>query len=276
MKVIKNINNNVSLCEDAKGREVIAFGKGIGFTKPPYEIPLEKVERTFYNIDDQRMALLDQIPEEVFEISVRIVDFASSRIAAQINPNIAFTLADHIAFAIERARKHMKVRMPDAGMVEAQYPREMEVGRQAVKYIDRRMHIGLPKDEAVSIALHFANAESFDEEQGQASLNTERLSQDVLNIIEDDYHTIIEHGSWNCTRFLTHLNYLFSRIEQHEVIAVTNMKLYDEARKEYPDAYACACHIGDYLKQNLSYEINDEERLYLMMHINRLTTREKA
>ena len=32
MKVIKSINNNVSHCVDSKGREVVAFGKGIGFS----------------------------------------------------------------------------------------------------------------------------------------------------------------------------------------------------------------------------------------------------
>ena len=47
MKVVKNIHNNISLCIDSKGNEVVAFGKGIGFMKPPYEVPIQKVERTF-------------------------------------------------------------------------------------------------------------------------------------------------------------------------------------------------------------------------------------
>ena len=37
MKVIKNINNNISLCLDSRNNEVVAFGKGIGIPKPPYE-----------------------------------------------------------------------------------------------------------------------------------------------------------------------------------------------------------------------------------------------
>lgn len=36
MRVVKNINNNISLCLDSHNNEVIAFGKGIGFMKPPY------------------------------------------------------------------------------------------------------------------------------------------------------------------------------------------------------------------------------------------------
>ena len=43
MKVIKNINNNVSICVDDNNREVIAFGKGIGFKKPPYELELSQI-----------------------------------------------------------------------------------------------------------------------------------------------------------------------------------------------------------------------------------------
>ena len=43
MRVIKNIHNNISLCLDSKGNEVIAFGKGIGFRKPPYDIPVSQI-----------------------------------------------------------------------------------------------------------------------------------------------------------------------------------------------------------------------------------------
>ena len=46
MKVIKNINNNISLCLDSRNNEVVAFGKGIGFTKPPYDVPVHSVTLT--------------------------------------------------------------------------------------------------------------------------------------------------------------------------------------------------------------------------------------
>ena len=31
MQIFKKINNNVALARDAKGRELVVFGKGIGF-----------------------------------------------------------------------------------------------------------------------------------------------------------------------------------------------------------------------------------------------------
>lgn len=38
MKAIKKINNNVAICEDDNKKELIAFGKGIGFPSMPYHI----------------------------------------------------------------------------------------------------------------------------------------------------------------------------------------------------------------------------------------------
>lgn len=38
MKITKKINNNVALAQDAKGRELIVFGKGVGFPATPYEL----------------------------------------------------------------------------------------------------------------------------------------------------------------------------------------------------------------------------------------------
>ena len=38
MKVIKKINNNIAVATDGNNREVIIFGKGIGFHEMPYEL----------------------------------------------------------------------------------------------------------------------------------------------------------------------------------------------------------------------------------------------
>ena len=62
MKVIKNINNNVAHCSDSRGREVIVFGKGIGFYKTGEDIPLSKINRTFYNVKDTNYGILSSIP----------------------------------------------------------------------------------------------------------------------------------------------------------------------------------------------------------------------
>lgn len=49
MLVLKKINNNVALARDAKDRELVVFGKGVGFPAMPYELTdMSRVQRTFY------------------------------------------------------------------------------------------------------------------------------------------------------------------------------------------------------------------------------------
>lgn len=63
MKITKKINNNVALAQDAKGRELIVFGKGGGFPATPYELTdLSRVQRTFYDVDEKYFDLLRDVP----------------------------------------------------------------------------------------------------------------------------------------------------------------------------------------------------------------------
>ena len=108
MKAIRNINNNVALCIDSKGKEVIVFGKGIGFSKVPCEIPLNKIERTFYDLDNQYISLLNDLSSESLKIADIVVNYAIEKLNYELNSNLIFNIADHIDFAIERYRKISK------------------------------------------------------------------------------------------------------------------------------------------------------------------------
>ena len=66
MMVVKKINNNVAICRDGSQRELVAFGKGIGFPPAPYELTdLSRIDRTFYNVNSQYIPLLADIPPEL-------------------------------------------------------------------------------------------------------------------------------------------------------------------------------------------------------------------
>lgn len=82
LQVIKNINNNVVICMDDYGRELVAFGKGLGFPAAPYELTdLSKVQRTFYNISPQYLTMLDAFPYDVLELTASIVDVAKGELS---------------------------------------------------------------------------------------------------------------------------------------------------------------------------------------------------
>ena len=150
MKVIKNINNNISLCLDSRNNEVVAFGKGIGFTKPPYDVPLSKIDRTFYDVDEEQLAVLNRIPEDVLEAAAEIVDLANEKMDNQFRENVMFTLADHIDFAIQRYQKNINIQLPLFYEVRQLYPNESEIGKQALDILKNRLGVTLPREEAAA------------------------------------------------------------------------------------------------------------------------------
>lgn len=113
MIVLKKINNNAAICKDGSGRELVAFGKGIGFPQTPYTLTdLRRIERTFYNVNDQFLPLLNDIPYDIIRFTAVQLQAVQDELPFETNSSLIFTLADHIAFAIERTRKGIYVRLP--------------------------------------------------------------------------------------------------------------------------------------------------------------------
>ena len=274
MIVVKKINNNVAICLDNNNNELIAFGKGIGFPATPYELcDLSKVQRTFYGVNSLYFNFINEIPENIFEISVKIVDYSKTKIKNEVNSNIVFTLADHINFAIQRYEKKINLKLPFAYDINHLYEAEMSVGEWAVKQIRKDLNINLPENETVSIALHFINAENI--ETGTHFVTDEsNLILNITEIVEKEFDLHINKLEFNYSRFVSHLKYLLKRKEKEIEVSSENLKLYDSMCKDFPDICICAIHINEYLNKTINLNLNKEELLYLMLHINRLCTRE--
>lgn len=269
MKVVKNINNNVAICLDSKGREVVAFGKGIGFGKPPYDFPLGKIYKTFYNVDPSYISALSNIPEKVIEVASKIIDRASERTHNQYSSNVIITLADHIHFAIERNTKHIQLKLPLLYEIQYLYPIETQIGNEALQIIQRDLHVKLAKEESASIALHLIdNGKS--ERLPSNKIESSRI-ETVTTFIEQSMHIHIDKSGFNYSRFVLHLYYLFERLNNDEHVFGESKEMLQTVQKQYPETVRCAQEI----KQLIGMDFSDEELLYLAIHINRLCSREE-
>lgn len=77
MRIIKKINNNVALAKDGTGKDVVVFGKGIGFPAMPYELTdLSRIQRTFYDVKDSYVELSASLPEDMVMLAADIVELA--------------------------------------------------------------------------------------------------------------------------------------------------------------------------------------------------------
>ncbi len=270
VEAIKKLNNNAVVCVDSKGNHLIALGNGLGFPKIPYIITdYSKIRKTYYGVSPEYYGLLNEIPEEIIKLSSKIVDDAKMLINNELSPNIVFTLADHIMFAKKRYEQNMTVKMPSDYEIKMDYEKEFEIGKNALKLINKTLNIHLTKDEATSIALHFINGQNI---QKNDSKTTEDYIEDIVQVVQKRISTPIDKESFTYSRFVTHVKYLLRR--QQEAICSENGEMFESLVAKYPEAYSIVLDIKDYISQNLGWEASNEELLYLILHVNRLCAKE--
>ena len=271
MEIIKNINNNFAVAKDKKGNTVIIRGKGIGFGSVPREADKSKIERSYYAVDENLLFLINSIPEDIISISTKIIDYARMVIDNPISSSIVFTLADHIDFAIKRFKKNMYIKLPFVYDIQHLYEKEYRVGLYGLNLLKKEMKQYLPMEEASYIAMHLINAE---EQSKNKTLDDERVLEDIAMMIESEYDMKINRDSFNYSRFASHIFYLLQRGKTNHLIATDNKELFQKIKKNYKKSYECSEKIAIYLQDKLKILLNEEEKLYLMLHINRLCTRE--
>ena len=273
VRIIKKINNNAALGLDAGGTEVVVLGVGVGFGEMPYELTdYTRIQRTFYDMDPRYVQMAASIPAAVLEASADIAEEAEMALACELNPNLPFTLADHLNFALERLRGGAVLATPLSYDVRHLYPKEAALGDKALDVLEKHTGVRLPDHEAVGVALHLINAES---ETGDihATMMALRITADVDDIIERELHVKLDKDGFQYSRFAMHLRYLIQRLASGKQIEDQGIGLLGQMRREYPAVYACAKVVVEYFAETWGWQCNDEELLYLMLHIYRVQRR---
>lgn len=278
MRIVKKINNNVAYAQDDTGCDLIVFGRGIGFHEMPYEITdMTEIQKIFYHFDERLIPMLASISAEALSAASQIVDLARDDLNCVLNPNLAITLADHLQFALKRALDGTNFENPLMDNVEAVYPHEALIGQRALTIVKTCCGITLPASEACAIALHIINAES--DANGTSTLNlvlkSTSIIEDIISLIEDTLHTVIDRNTYNYLRLTIHLRFLINRFLEQETATKSRPdsgKNYEHIvatlAHEYPKAAECAQRISDFLKSRHGWTCTKEEELYLMLHTN--------
>lgn len=276
MKVTKRINNNAVMCMDSRGRNVVAFGKGIAFAidSQTGDLPLSAIERTFYSVDQHYLALLEELSPEVLAVSADIVEAAGLELPYELGHNAVLALADHITFALIRERRGITIQMPLAYDVAHMYPMEYKVGEYALARIGCKLNVDLPECEAVGIAMCLLNASVTPDAHAEASRRQEedsRVIDEMTSIIEDVYGLSVDRDGFEFARFATHMHYLIGRIRSGDPVNTDGAELYEVVRGQSERAARCLDRLCELIDRQFGESINDSEKLYVLMHILRIT-----
>ena len=280
--IIKRIlTNNAIVIDDENQQEKIVCGKGIAFKKRPgMEIDEMSINQTFilegggeYSRFEQ---LLKDVPLEYLELSSEIINMAKLEFAKKFKDNVIITLSDHLYVAIKRCREGMTISNPLLWDIKNFYEIEYDIGLRALELIKNKFHIQLPNDEAGFIALHIVNVE-LDEDNMDHIFQVTKVIQEIMTIVKYHFHAEFDTSNVYYYRFITHLKFFALRLlKDNQFNEDEENELLDVVKDKYCTSYECVLKIKDFLEKKYNYTLQEDEIVYLTIHVHRVVHKTKG
>lgn len=277
MKIRKILNNNVAVVAKG-GHESIVFSTGLSFRKKIGDkIKNSEIEKMYVLDSKERLEhfsyLLAKSEDNTIDLVNEIVQLGEKQLDTKLNDYLYLALLDHINFAYERSKKEQFILNPLMWEVKKFYPEHYKIGQQTVMKMKQLYKVDFPEDEAVSIALHFINAQD-EKNYLDDKIDDMETLRDILNIIKYHFNINFDENSMMFVRLVTHLQFFISRVKtDSEYNDTDTLGLYDQVRTLYPSAYDAVMKINHYVEKKYNYILSQSESTYLMIHINRLLER---
>ncbi|WP_373777133.1 BglG family transcription antiterminator LicT [Glaesserella sp.] len=275
LKITKVFNNNAIQAVNEIGSEVVILGKGIAFGKKPGELADSALVEKTFSLTTSPFAtrlteILSEIPAEYFRLTNLIIQHANQQLNTQLSNGIYISLTDHIYHAVLRAKNNQRLGNGLSFEIQRLYKTEFAIGLYSVELIQREMQIDVGEDEAAFIALHIFNART-DSDNMEDTYRTTQIIKDILNLVGYHFNLKLDENSYDYARFVTHLQHFALRLfkQQHPPISDDDF-LYQQTKIAYPQAFQCVEKIDKYLAKNFQKTLNQDEQLYLIIHIQRV------
>lgn len=270
MRAYKVYNNNAVAIVYPDGREAILVGSGIGFgRRPGDDIDEGKIQKVYFIQDALQtrfLQLLKNTRPEALQAAEDILTYARTR-GLELKDQLILSLIDHICFALERLEQGISLPYLMLSETKLLYPKEFEIGCWALDRILELCGAALPEYEAGYIALQLASAEM----NGEDVYNSLKLVNGVTEIIKETYGIELNPDELDTIRLTTHLKFLSQRIlrraqwQDNDMDSIYQMLLFRHSKNR-----DCIARITAYIRNHFSYELNHQEKVYLMIHLSKI------
>ena len=250
MIIKKILNNNVVITTNYQMEEIIVMGKGLAYGKQAGDnIDMNKINKTFevsLKPSQRKMInMLKDIPLEYMEISDCVIKEA--KVDLEVDDSLYISLTDHIHTSIERYKEGVYLKNHMLFEIKNFYPKEFELGLLTLKLIKEKYGINMEEDEAAFLALHIVSSEV-----GRNISDIYEMTNFILEIIG-----IVKD---------------YFKLELEEDITLNN-DLLEIMKEKYVESYLCTSKIQSHIEKTYHYELNDEEVLYLTIHVAKIISK---
>ncbi|MFD1900960.1 PRD domain-containing protein [Enterococcus termitis] len=127
------------------------------------------------------------------------------------------------------------------------YPVEYDLGKMAVKKINKKLNVNLPESEAF-FTLHFVNGQ-LNSISGDEVFELSELTNEIMKIIIYFYKIDFDETSISYNRLVTHIKYFLMRLLNNEKINRLNPDFIDPILNNCPKEVECVELIASFLQK---------------------------
>jgi antiterminator protein len=269
------MNHNVSLVRNGDGEELVVIGKGIAFGKKKGDlIPEDQVEKIFRMKNEESrenfLALLKDVPLDVITVTYEIIDNLSKKYQYPVQEYLYVTLTDHIYCSYQAINqgRYKDSNLPD---ISTKYPTAFQIANEAFEIYRQKLTENLPEDEITRIAYHFINAEGVNEVEVVESIDKRKeILKSVENVLRSYGIQRTPDNNNFYDRFMIHLNYFLDYLDRTRDDNQSLLDMEEHIKTTYPKAFEIGSNIYEVIAQETGVDLNKSERVYLVLHIQRL------
>jgi beta-glucoside operon transcriptional antiterminator len=279
---VKSLGNNGALTKDETGQEYVVIGKGVGFGKKcGEEISADKIQRRFVTDAANHTELneLAHFAPQAVEITEQIVKDSEAALPVSFTRTQYLGLIDHMDLVLKRLQQGLV--LTDNGttwMIKQLYPPEYELATKLCQLIqdDYIKQPAFTKAEIPAIVLHIVNAENKQTHVQDTMLMTQLIAG-IVAIVQFAHGQALDVSSFSYNRFIAHLqSFIIRRLN-----GLTNTDPEPELdpailqliQTKYHDAYVTVERIEHYLAVQQHWQLSLNEKVYLTLHVWRVTHR---
>lgn len=273
MIIQKILNNNVVVCSNEFGNEVVVLGKGLAFQKKIGEAVDDRLINKKFVLQSQDLSgkfqqIIASIPLDFLTVTDEIIENIKLKLGKKLSEGIYISLTDHIHTSIQRKQQGISLKNAMLWDIKRFYPVEFKLGQEAVAMIKRRLDVQLSEDDAGFIAFHIVNSEL--DENLEHTYEITKLMTEILSIVKYHFQVAFDEDSVYFYRFVTHLKFLAQRICNGSLHSDGEDKLFEMIKASYPSSFECTEKIALFLNKKYKVMISNEEESYLTIHLDRL------
>lgn len=273
-RIIKVLNNNGILVYNTKSKkEQILLGNGVGFGKKPTQ-QIEKIEgaKVYSLVTREKsqsvLKVVNGIAPEFIEVAGKIIEAARAEFS-EVSSDILLPMADHIALAAKRAREDRQIANPFTPDIRVLFAREFAAALKGREIIKEMMGYEISDDEVGFLTLHIHSGLS--DERVSETLNTTRIINESIAMIERAFAQKFPVDSLACTRLMSHLYYMIARARKGEPL---HADFNDFIFEKYPQTGQVAKEVCRFMEKELKTPVLKEEIGFLAIHIQRVISPE--